>query len=56
MPIPVVISTNGFGLPVRAVDGGAPVMQVAATGIPIVVAPAGAALAYLGGLSIRRLS
>lgn len=49
MPIPVVISTNGFVLPVRQVDGGAPVMQVAAIGIPIVLSDLGVPMVVLGG-------
>ena len=43
MAIPVTIATNGIGLPVRQVDGGAPVMQVTdGLGIPIVLSDLGA--------------
>lgn len=42
--IPVVIATNGRGIPVRAIEGNAPVMQVAGNGrgIPIVLSDLGA--------------
>lgn len=55
MPIPVVISTNGFGLPVRAVDGGGACDAGCGDGNSHRAVGSGGALAYLGGLSIRRL-
>lgn len=41
---PVVISTNGYGLPVKPVDEDAPVLTVAANGFgtPIVISDWGA--------------
>jgi hypothetical protein len=49
--IPVVISENGFGLPVRQVDSGAPVMTVADNGfgMPIVLSDRGAPYVVQGG-------
>jgi lysophospholipase L1-like esterase len=49
--IPVVISENGFGLPVRQVDSGAPVMTVADNGfgMPIVLSDLGAPYVVQGG-------
>lgn len=43
MSIPVVVASNGLGLPVRQVDGGAQVMQVATNGlgVPIVLSSLG---------------
>jgi hypothetical protein len=43
MGAPVVISTNGFGVPVRAVEDNAPVLTVAENGYgaPVVLTPNG---------------
>jgi hypothetical protein len=48
--IPVVISQNGFGIPVKAVDDGAPTMQVAENGfgIPVVISDRGIPFVVLG--------
>lgn len=42
--VPVVVSSNGFGVPVRVVESGAPLMTVAANGFgtPIVISDLGA--------------
>ena len=50
MSIPVVVASNGIGLPVRQVEGNAPVMQVAANGfgLPIVLTPLGAPFVVQG--------
>lgn len=49
MPIPVTISANGFGLPVRQVTSGAPTMQVTdGLGIPIVLSDLGVPFVVLG--------
>ncbi len=51
MGIPVVISTNGCGLPVKAVSGNAPVMTVATNGygMPIVLSDLGVPFIIQGG-------
>lgn len=43
MGIPVVVSTNGYGLPVKAVSSNAPVMTVASNGYgtPIILSDLG---------------
>lgn len=50
MSIPVVIATNGIGIPVREVTSGAPEMQVTDNGfgIPIVLSSLGAPFVVLG--------
>lgn len=50
MGVPVVIAENGLGMPVRAVESGAPVLQVAENGfgIPIVLSDLGAPFIVLG--------
>ncbi|MBX3596022.1 MAG: hypothetical protein KF874_00495 [Rhizobiaceae bacterium] len=42
--IPVVVSENGLGVPVRPVDSGAPAMTVAANGLgmPVFISDRGA--------------
>lgn len=51
MAIPVVISQNGYGIPVRAVDKDAPEMVVSSNGIgtPIVLSDLGAPFVVRGG-------
>lgn len=50
--IPVVIATNGFGMPVKSVTGNAPVMTVATNGfgIPIVLSGNGSPFVVEGGV------
>lgn len=49
--IPVVISTNGLGVPVKSVTSGGPVMTVATNGLglPIVFSDRGAPFVVEGG-------
>lgn len=51
MGVPVVISETGFGIPVRAVESGAPVLTVAANGfgVPVVLTDRGAPFVVEGG-------
>lgn len=50
--IPVVIASNGLGIPVKQVDSGAPVMTVAANGLgaPIVLSDRGTPFVVEGGV------
>ena len=48
--VPVVISTNGFGVPVCPVDEGAPVIEVVSSGfgVPIIISDKGYPFIVLG--------
>ena len=55
MGVPVVISTNGFGRPVKVVEKNAPVLEVSPNGfgIPIVLSDLGRRLSFKAAVPAR---